>query len=1104
MLIRSGPRRGPRLTLAVLLLAASCNFGDVPEPAGGAVVPRGSSQLSQSFATGSLIIPMDTAYQDNGMLKAFGLVNELLKAGVPVEWVAQTGKAVGGTDFIASATDLQTAAVITNYGYRGGPFVVDSSRRTAALSVINPWQASNTTIVHSATTSFTADVRRTLTAAPRIAVFTDGFENIAFRYLNAAGIKDSINQAWPGGVLANYSAYPDAVTEADITGMTIGGIPPPNPAKRLLRADGTPNYCNTTSMHYNVSGTAGVTDAVTAQVRAWLTAKPTHAFMECQAALTFENDVNGLFLTTAGLVDDSGGAFPPFSPFVRQADSLFAQFDGAGPCDSTGLCGFNPVTGALTSAGLNGGAFKGATLPTLINDSTAPDTLTNVFWMTGNLDGNTANGKVSYLTGHSYPTTLPISGNQSTNGVRIFLDSLFESPCTAAEGAPVLSFTKSAPALTNASSVTFTLSYSNTGAGSADSGVITDTLPAGLTFSSATLGGTAAGQVVTWNLGNLAAAASGSVSVTATVAADGTYSNQAQLAYKVGQTPKTLSSNTTSTVRDTVAPVASITANPTNPTNQTTASFSFTSSKAGSTFSCKLDAGAAAACTSPKSYTALAAGSHTFTVTATDAAGNVSAPATYTWTIDLTAPVATITSSPANPTNQTTASFSFTSSKAGSTFSCKLDAGSAAACTSPKSYTALAAGSHTFTLTVTDAAGNVSAPAAFTWTIDLTAPVATITASPANPTNQTAASFSFNSSKAGSTFSCKLDAGAAAACASPQAYTGPLAAGGHTFTVTATDSAGNVSAPASYTWTIDLTPPVATITSSPANPTNQTTASFSFTSSKAGSTFSCGLDGAAATACASPQAYAGPLAAGSHTFTVTATDSAGNASAPASYTWTIDLTAPVATITASPANPTNQTTASFSFTSSKAGSIFSCKLDAGAAAVCTGPQAYAGPLAAGSHTFTVTAIDAAGNVSAPASSTWTIDTTPPSTTITAGPSSSTEDTTASFQFTANKPVVGYECAVDGSAFAPCQSPLSLAGITVGWHQLQVRARDQMGNLEASPARYPWLVMSPTITFAGGGCSTGGAAPSIAPMLALLGWAALVRRRRRREGGRITV
>jgi hypothetical protein len=85
---------------------------------------------------------------------------------------------------------------------------------------------------------------------------------------------------------------------------------------------------------------------------------------------------------------------------------------------------------------------------------------------------------------------------------------------------------------------------------------------------------------------------------------------------------------------DTTPPDTTITSGPSNPTSSTSASFAFTSSKAGSTYECKLDAGAYAACTSPKSYSGLSAGSHTFSVRATDAAGNTDAsPATQTWTI---------------------------------------------------------------------------------------------------------------------------------------------------------------------------------------------------------------------------------------------------------------------------------------------------------------------------------------------------------------------------------------------------------------------------------------------------------------------------------------
>jgi hypothetical protein len=63
------------------------------------------------------------------------------------------------------------------------------------------------------------------------------------------------------------------------------------------------------------------------------------------------------------------------------------------------------------------------------------------------------------------------------------------------------------------------------------------------------------------------------------------------------------------------------------------------STEAGSTFTCKLDGGAWAKCSSPKSYSSLATGAHQFSVRATDAAGNTDAsPATRSWTVTATTP----------------------------------------------------------------------------------------------------------------------------------------------------------------------------------------------------------------------------------------------------------------------------------------------------------------------------------------------------------------------------------------------------------------------------------------------------------------------------------
>jgi hypothetical protein len=269
-------------------------------------------------------------------------------------------------------------------------------------------------------------------------------------------------------------------------------------------------------------------------------------------------------------------------------------------------------------------------------------------------------------------------------------------------------------------------------------------------------------------------------------------------------------------VIDLTAPDTAISAAPTALSNSTGPSFSFSSTEANSTFSCSLDGAAFAACASPKVYTGLGAGSHTFRVRATDPAGNTDgSPASFSWVIDLTAPNTTLTSTPPLSTSSSSASFSFTSTEANSTFACSLDGSAFAACTTPNSYTGLSGGSHTFQVRATDPAGNTdSTPASFTWTVtDSTPPETTITNSPSASTNRTGASFSFTSNEAGSTFQCKLDGGSFGGCTSPKSYTG-VALGTHTFQVRAIDPASNIDpTPATYTWT------VAELTACPASTT---------------------------------------------------------------------------------------------------------------------------------------------------------------------------------------------------------------------------------------------------------------------------------------------
>ncbi|MEW5852151.1 MAG: tandem-95 repeat protein [Myxococcota bacterium] len=577
-----------------------------------------TARPSQTFATGSYIIPMDTTYQDYGMLRAFGLLNRLLRNNITVYWIVRVGKAHGSPDFIASSTDVESGATITNHGYRGGPFVVDSANAAAAQPIINAWLASDTvTVVHRASASFTAEVARTLTAAPRIGVFADANELIAFEFLNAAGVTDSLDNAWPTAaqVPPTYSGWPDVLDPTEMGGPTTTSH-----SDGALFLGNLPAYCQLTSMHYDASDAESV-----AEIRSWLDLGPlTHAFMECIAAEYFEDHATyGFFLSTGGLEDTNKA-----DPTANQCpDEPFSQYDGDWEVHPGTMDGLKLKTGSSLRANSRG----------LITERGNTSTMA---WITGYLDGSTNNGKVTYLAGHQYTTIVPITANPRTNGVRLFLNSLFESPCVTPSGQANLTLTKSAPSYTNGTQITFDLSYSNAGPGAALSAVLSDTVPAGTTFVSATGGGTLSGGAVTWNLGTLPSGASGTVSFTVSVSVDGTYNNSATLTYQENLTVKTITSNTTSTVRDTVLPDTFVDSGPANPTDATSATFTFSADEPELRFECSVDSGAFFTCTSGYTVGSLALGTHTFDVRAVDLAGNTdSSPARHTWRVNAT-PVA--------------------------------------------------------------------------------------------------------------------------------------------------------------------------------------------------------------------------------------------------------------------------------------------------------------------------------------------------------------------------------------------------------------------------------------------------------------------------------
>ncbi|HEY5160639.1 MAG TPA: hypothetical protein VII83_06150, partial [Gaiellaceae bacterium] len=200
-------------------------------------------------------------------------------------------------------------------------------------------------------------------------------------------------------------------------------------------------------------------------------------------------------------------------------------------------------------------------------------------------------------------------------------------------------------------------------------------------------------------------------------------------------------------------------------------------------------------------------GAHTFRVRAIDTSGNVDAsPAERVFTIDTTAPDTQITSGPSALTRKKTASFSFSSPEVSATFECRLDGAAWTACVSPKTYSGLSDGRHSFNARAKDQLGNVDAtPSSRVFRIDTRAPQTRIAKHPKKivftKKAKAKARFTFRSSESGSRFSCKLDKGKWKSCRSPKTYKVKL--GKHTFRVRATDRAGNTDrSPAKWVWKV--------------------------------------------------------------------------------------------------------------------------------------------------------------------------------------------------------------------------------------------------------------------------------------------------------------
>ncbi|RKG66136.1 hypothetical protein D7W79_36985, partial [Corallococcus exercitus] len=581
------------------------------------------------------------------------------------------------------------------------------------------------------------------------------------------------------------------------------------------------------------------------------------------------------------------------------------------------------------------------------------------------------------------------------------------------------------------------------------------------------------------------AQASGSWSCTSTV--ELLQGNQFATVYVTDPAGLVSSSPTRSFTVDSVAPSAPVLSSPTPGQSLPTASLtlqgtaeagSFVAVHEGTTLLCEATTRSTGdwAC----ALVSLAAGVHTLTFTARDAAQNTGPASTATFTVDLQAPATPGITAPlpgqmlvqATPVFQGTAEPGSTVTvHEGSRVLCTAvshEASGAWACTALP----LADGAYTSTVTASDPAGNRSPPGTVSFTVDTTRPDAPAILHPrSNEPIATASPRITGTSEPGGSVSVVLDEVTTLGpiLVSEQGTWShevplPLTDGLHTLSAFTVDAAGNAGPSVALTFFVDTVAPDTELTRVPAQASNSARATFEFSSTGGGTRYECSLDAEDFVSCGSPFVL-DALSEGEHLLAVRAVDAAGNRDpSPAGYTWTVDLSAPSMPVITSPAigaifNGEGPVYAGTAEPGAQVRLFLDGTIQGGVVASAMGAWSFGSGLtvSSGLHTVSVTATDAVGNVSPEARVTFSVDRDAPETALSASVPVLSNSPEASFTFSSEDSRATFECRFDTGAFTSCIPPLSRSGLTDGTYTVQVRAVDMAGNVDPTPASFTWTV-----------------------------------------------
>lgn len=308
--------------------------------------------------------------------------------------------------------------------------------------------------------------------------------------------------------------------------------------------------------------------------------------------------------------------------------------------------------------------------------------------------------------------------------------------------------------------------------------------------------------------------------------------------------------------------------------------------------------------------------------------------------------------------------------------------------------------------------------------------------------------------------------------------TSTLNNGNYRIDIRAEDAVGHESEVLTYQWKVDKNAPLLVFTQEPDFYTNETSATFAFLATENQQTgltadeFKCKLNNQPEVDCDSPVQFTG-LSNGTQMLQIRAFDSANNV-AVFSKTWNVDTVLPTIAFVEKPLALSKLKTASFKYLGADTGGTgiegYECRLDGAAFADCLATGKSYSNLAEGDHTFDVRTYDRAGNVSAPISFAWSIDSIGPVITISSAPNLYTKDQTVTFNYTVT--VSGeadlntIQCRkLATENYTNCSATTkSYTGLPAGAYQFSIQATDMAGNITTVNRNFNIDRTMPVITF----------------------------------------